>query len=89
MIQKLLYVSNDKFNLKKGQWYTLAEISIASDLPIKKIQDRVRRESLHNAFCEIVTAENLRSLQEKQFFKFNTIETPQQFISNKYLRRIM
>lgn len=88
-MKKLLYVSDQKFNLQKGEWYTLSEISTATGLPIKKIQDRVRRESLHNAFCEVVTAENLRSLQEKQWFRFNTIETPQQFISNKYLRRIM
>ena len=88
-MKKLLYVSDQKFNLQKGEWYTFAEISTETGLPIKKIQDRVRRESLHNAFCEVVTAENLRSLQEKQWFKFNTIETPQQFISNKYLRRAL
>jgi len=86
-MKKLLYVSDKKFNLQKGQWYTLPQISEASDLSIRKIQNRISRESSHNAFVEVVTAENLRPSNEKHFFKFNSIETPSQFISNKYLRQ--
>ena len=86
---KYLYVSSTQGDLIKGKLYTLKELSKITTLPIKKIQHRIMRESTYNNFCKIVTEENLRKSKENQFFKYNSIETPVDFLNDKYLRRAL
>jgi len=90
-MMKLLYVSEDRFGLIEGNWYSVEELSQASKIKKEIIIERVRHASNISAGCNLVRSQQLKKRQAGGVNKMATfaLETHIDYFSQGWLRKAL
>jgi len=88
-LKKFLYVSAPAFGLKKDQWYSADDLSLAVKVPRAHIVERIRHASHINSECNLVRLEQLKPVRKNGNNKMATfsLETSADYLSQNWLRR--